>query len=632
MKRILCILCLLLVLVCVFAACSDEETPNTDNTNTDQNGGENNQQGGEQGEPHSHFYGMWKVTTAATCTAKGEETRACSCGDFEAREVAMLAHTYGEWAVTVNATCAVKGEEKRTCTCGAAEIKEIAVTGKHTYGEWSATVTENCVTDGTYKRACDCGAEETKTVPATGKHEYGVENTCVVCEIEMVYTKELLYEWSEDGSGYMVNGLDLQDATDVIIPPYHQKKPVIGVRSHAFDSQWTLSSITFPDSVRVIERDAFYDCPELIQIDNGVSYVGKWVVGCETRVKTVILRSNTVGIANTAFRDCAEITIITIPATVKHIGSLAFQGCTSLSWVTISEGVKEIGDYAFRNCTALLSVKIPKSAERIGKAPFRGCTALEHIEVVVGNTAYHAAGNCLIATQSKTLIAGAKNSAIPADGSVTSIASEAFADCTTLASIRIPNAIDSIGENAFSGCTALQYTVYEGGKYLGNGENPHLYLEAITDKTVTAFTIANTAKLIAPEVFKDCLSLTAITVPASVTDIGDRAFRHCVALESVTFEAGSKLERVGEEAFQGCGALKEITIPAAVISIGYRAFMDCDAVEAVIFEQVEGWSAVSGEHTKVFDGELGDPTIAKTYLTQVRLLGGYVEYCWGRAE
>ena len=30
MKKFLCILCLLLTLVCVFAACDDAETPNTD--------------------------------------------------------------------------------------------------------------------------------------------------------------------------------------------------------------------------------------------------------------------------------------------------------------------------------------------------------------------------------------------------------------------------------------------------------------------------------------------------------------------------------------------------------------------------------------------------------------------------
>ena len=84
------------------------------------------------------------------------------------------------------------------------------------------------------------------------------------------------------------------------------------------------------------------------------------------------------------------------------------------------------------------------------------------ITVQSGNTKYHAAGNCLIETESKTLILGCKDSIIPTDGSVTSIGNNAFRNCTSLTSITIPNSVTSIGNNAFYGCTGLTSIVYTG--------------------------------------------------------------------------------------------------------------------------------------------------------------------------
>lgn len=632
MKRFLCILCLLLAILCVFAACNDEEEPgtgNNNNENTEQSGGDNSQGGEQGGGEHTHFFGMWKVTTPATCTVEGEEKRTCSCGAAETREIAMPAHTYGEWSITAPATCAAVGEEKRACACGAEEKKEIPATGKHAFGEWEAITKETCVASGEYKRVCACGAAESKTVSATGKHEYGVENTCVVCEAEMVYTKELLYELSEDGRGYMVTGLAASGVTSVIIPPYHQKTPVVGIQTHAFVSLKELSEISFPDSLKVVKKDAFYDCPALIDVDNGISYVGKWVVGCETRVKdATTLHANVIGIGDGAFYGCTALEKITLPATLTHVGYKAFYGCTALSWITLPEGLKEIEDYAFEKCAALMTVKIPKSVTQIGKAPFKGCANLTSLVVENGNSLYHSAENCLIETQSKLLITGLNNAVIPADGSVTGIATEAFADCATLRTLSLPTCIAGIGENAFQGCTALQYTEHEGGKYLGNTENPHMYLAFVSDKTVTSFVIADTTTFIAREAFMDCLALASIHIPASVVEIGDRAFRHCLALSSVSFGENSLLRTIGEEAFQGCRELKRVIIPAAVTSIGRNAFMDCDAVDEVIFEESEGWKAVLGDLVKEFDDVSGDSAVR--YLTWGATLSGYGEYHWSR--
>ena len=75
--------------------------------------------------------------------------------------------------------------------------------------------------------------------------------------------------------------------------------------------------------------------------------------------------------------------------------------------------------------------------------------------VSVENPVYHSAGNCLIQTENKILIAGCKNSIIPTDGSVTSIGDYAFHGCSSLVSIMIPDAVTNIGRLAFEGCDNL---------------------------------------------------------------------------------------------------------------------------------------------------------------------------------
>ena len=110
MKKLLSVLMLLLALVCVFAACDEEEAP------------------------HTHAFGEWSVTTAATCTTNGEETRSCACGESETQVIAATGvHVYGEWVTVTAATCQVEGAQVRTCACGESETKVLPIVAEHSY-------------------------------------------------------------------------------------------------------------------------------------------------------------------------------------------------------------------------------------------------------------------------------------------------------------------------------------------------------------------------------------------------------------------------------------------------------------------------------------------------------------------
>ena len=98
---------------------------------------------------------------------------------------------------------------------------------------------------------------------------------------------------------------------------------------------------------------------------------------------------------------------------------------------------------------------IPNNVTSIGDGAFSGCSGLASIVVESGNAKYDSRNDCnaIIETETNTLIAGCKNTAIP--NSVTSIGNYAFMNYTGLNSVVVPNSVTSIGEYAFSSCNNL---------------------------------------------------------------------------------------------------------------------------------------------------------------------------------
>ena len=258
---------------------------------------------------------------------------------------------------------------------------------------------------------------------------------------------------------------------------------------------------------------AFYQCKSLASID----------------------MSGVVSIGHSAFFSCDALTSIVIPGSVTSIGFAAFFSCDALTNVTIGNRVTTIGEYAFASCRCITNLSIGNGVTSIGVYAFNGCSSLEKLTVDKNNTVYHSAGDCIINTKIKSLVLGCKNSVIPSDGSVTSIGSSAFYNCTSLTSITIPDSVTSIGDEAFYNCTSLTYNTYDNGCYIGNSRNPYLVLVKASSTNITSCDINENTKFIHSSAFRNCTSLTSISIPDSVTSIGDCAFYNCTSLTSVYY-------------------------------------------------------------------------------------------------
>ena len=130
---------------------------------------------------HTHAFGAWTVTTPATCTTDGVETRSCACGETETRAIPATGHAFGDWTVTTPATCTTDGVETRSCACGETKTRAIPATG-HTFGDWTVTTPATCTADGVETRSCACGETETRAIPATGHVDADNDGKCDVCQ------------------------------------------------------------------------------------------------------------------------------------------------------------------------------------------------------------------------------------------------------------------------------------------------------------------------------------------------------------------------------------------------------------------------------------------------------------------
>jgi hypothetical protein len=144
------------------------------------------------------------------------------------------------------------------------------------------------------------------------------------------------------------------------------------------DFNYTVTSITIPDSVTSIGDFAFAYCNNLtsITIPDSVTIIGQDAFHFCTSLTSVTIPDSVTSIGEYAFSRCSNLTSVTIGNSVTSIGTYAFNACYNLTSVTIPDSVTSIGSYAFIYCTSLTRITIPDSIESIGEGAFEGCTSL----------------------------------------------------------------------------------------------------------------------------------------------------------------------------------------------------------------------------------------------------------------
>ncbi|WP_297959448.1 leucine-rich repeat domain-containing protein [uncultured Ruminococcus sp.] len=132
-----------------------------------------------------------------------------------------------------------------------------------------------------------------------------------VRERNIVSAEEYDYEIYEGGA--IITKYKGSD-TDIVIPAEIGGAPVTEVGFYAFEADHALTSVTLPESIKVIGEGAFADCQSLMSINLPEG-----------------LQEIEVG----AFAGCINLPELTIPASVTRIQGQAFTACTGMTALTV---------------------------------------------------------------------------------------------------------------------------------------------------------------------------------------------------------------------------------------------------------------------------------------------------------
>ena len=227
---------------------------------------------------------------------------------------------------------------------------------------------------------------------------------------------------------------------------YAIPEDVTSVSSGAFYACKSLTEVSFPKGVSVIEKQTFGCCEALqhVTLAEGLRAIGPSAFeGCK-KLKNVLFPASLTEIGEYAFAACESLTELTLPTGLKRISPRLCLGCKSLKRVLIPQGVTIIDEWAFSGCTQLADLTLPAGLREIGWMAFDGCKALERLTIPAGvkKIKWNAFTGCV----------GLQKVFFP--NSLEEIERDAFSDCLGLTEVWVPDC-DGLSA-AFRGCTHLE--------------------------------------------------------------------------------------------------------------------------------------------------------------------------------
>ena len=355
---------------------------------------------------------------------------------------------------------------------------------------------------------------------------------------------------------------------------------VTSIGESAFDGCTRLATVSIPASVTSVGSDAFENTPWLGDQPDGVVYVGKVAYKWKGDATIATIADGTISISPRAFSS-AQITSVSIPASVTSIGVGAFQSCQDLTSVIIPASVTSIGNFAFQSCTNLESVYVlPTTPPTIGSDPFNACNALTAIVVPAAayETYYYDNVKGWNSYQSKL--------------------KETSGNCGTTdhesdVVWRYDNGILTISGTG----QMMYYGSALGGDNKYHSTAPWSYLDSEIQKVI----VEDGVTYIGSYAFAYCTALTSVSLPASVTALGDYVC-YSSNVTRIDIPSATTVATIGTEGFNACPDGLQIAVPAHLLKN---------------YKEAANWSAYAAKMVGVLDDDhdfnTGDDTPTGSY-------------------
>jgi len=349
-----------------------------------------------------------------------------------------------------------------------------------------------------------------------------------------------------------------------------------------------LVDVNIPDSVIHIGEAAFYECKSLenIKLPRNLIRIGEQAFWRCENLKEISLPESLEWIGFGAFA-ASGLTSVSIPESVIRIDSDAFYWCKNLTSVNIPRGIKKIESSTFADCEKLTDIIIPNSVMHIEYCAFENCKNLSNITIseniksikafAFENTAYYNDENNWKnnALYIGTNLIKVKENVVEFEviHGTKIISGDAFAECSKLENIEIPDSIEWIGLTSFTGSPAFANTKYY--QDTDNWKDDVLYINNAlvgVSKEISEMNIKEGTTVIADGVFDGCCNLKSVEIPEGIESIGEQTFSCCSSLETVSLPESIKF--IDDYAFNSCSKLQYIDIPQNVEWIGCDAFYE----------------------------------------------------------
>lgn len=385
----------------------------------------------------------------------------------------------------------------------------------------------------------------------------------------------------------------------------------------AFNGCSGVTAVTLPNTVIVVEEDAFYDChisnltiPDNVKriysgaftrgtggsinnlyVPDGIEYIeygafptsGNWISSKPTGIvylgkiaycykgafsqnTTLVFASDTRGISsvrnivNPVYYYPERIDSIVFPDSLRYIGYDCFAGCTNLRSINLPYSLQIIEGRSFYGCGSLSQVTIPPNVKSIGLSAFSQCGNLTTVNYNAINCTTHGA-----------IFSGCENLAIANIGnSVHVIPSPLFSGCTHLSNVNMSESVIKIGSWAFQNTAITSFTIPKNVDSIGDGvfsgcsSLQTIYYNAINCHIPQYY-----------QPFSGAENVTSIIWGNEVQTIPNGLCHGMASLRGY-LSFPNTLRNIGNSAFYGCTGLSgTLTLPNNLQYIGGSAFSGC---------------------------------------------------------
>ncbi len=313
------------------------------------------------------------------------------------------------------------------------------------------------------------------------------------------------------------------------IPSFTLHEKTISLKEESLSRLQKVEEITLPEAISSLPEYLFF----------------------ESKIKKATILGNITTLPERVFSNCAFLTEVVLPSSLKEIKDHAFYRCESLSILSLPASVKSIGQFSFAYCHSLEEFTIPSSLESIGYGALDEQSSLQRFRVQVGNQHFAEHDDCLYTSNYQELLRVPQTKeTIAFHPSIQIIGSGAMYQCQKFQKLTLPSSLTLIRDFAFYGMNQI-YELSIPDTVSSIGESAFENMENLVEIHLpTSLTILEKG------LFANCPLLQIVNIPYGVTELRDEVFSNCINLPSLTFS--KNITSFGKDTFAATNMLDVI--------------------------------------------------------------------------